>query len=165
MTSIRVRPKIKAISPLQPDVLQQRIYEKLDQNPKIEGLRYQDHILLRIPKGPEYHFWSPQLDLNFDPHEQGTIIHGLYGPSQDVWQVFAVGYGIIGFSLFFLTGYVITAFLLKIFPAMLWVYPALILAAVLLYLFSQYGQKLGAEQTFLLHHFVEDALGEKVDIQ
>jgi hypothetical protein len=34
----------------------------------------------------------------------------------------------------------------------------------LMYVLSQTGQKIGAEQTFLIHHFYEDAIGEKIAI-
>jgi hypothetical protein len=36
--------------------------------------------------------------------------------------------------------------------------------AVILYVFSQVGQKLGAEQTFTLHHFFEEVVHQKVHI-
>jgi hypothetical protein len=34
-----------------------------------------------------------------------------------------------------------------------------------LYFVSQIGQKLGAEETFALHHFVEENLGVKIHIK
>jgi hypothetical protein len=43
--------------------------------------------------------------------------------------------------------------------------PFLGLAAVVLYIIAQFGQKLGVEQTFTLHHFFERSIGSRIHIE
>ena len=40
----------------------------------------------------------------------------------------------------------------------------LAMAALVLYLVAQFGQKIGAEQMFTLHHFFEDSIGHRIHI-
>ena len=47
---------------------------------------------------------------------------------------------------------------------MLWALPGFAVLAILVYIIAQAGQKLGAEQTFTLHHFFEGAVGGKARI-
>ena len=46
----------------------------------------------------------------------------------------------------------------------LWSLPIFATIAFGMYLIAQFGQKIGVEQTFRLHHFFEETVGEKVHI-
>lgn len=49
-------------------------------------------------------------------------------------------------------------------PWGLWIFAALMLIMIGMYIFAQLGQKIGAQQTFLLHQIYEEAVGESVEI-
>ena len=49
-------------------------------------------------------------------------------------------------------------------PWALWILAPLACCALAFYLMAQFGQKLGARQTFQLHQEFESALGRTVDI-
>jgi hypothetical protein len=50
-------------------------------------------------------------------------------------------------------------------PWGLWIFGAMVVIALGLYVFAQFGQKLGAQQTFLLHQIYESAMGRTVEIR
>lgn len=121
------------------------------------------HIVLKIPTELQ-HYWSPQLDLSIEPHEEGTLIRGLYGPNPSVWVMFAFGYGAIAILAMFIAIIGFSQVSLGGNAPILWALPVLGGIAIGLYVASQIGQKLGAEQTFTLHHFFEEAIDAKVHI-
>jgi hypothetical protein len=46
----------------------------------------------------------------------------------------------------------------------LWIATAMLLIAVWMYLSAQFGQKIGAQQTFQLHQIYGEAVGQSVEI-
>ena len=122
-------------------------------------------VSLYIPEA-DTHFWSPRLSVSIDPHDEGgSLLQGTYGPDTNVWAIFVYGYlltgsvglfsGILGFCQWKL-GYP---------PWALWIFAVALVGAAGLYVFAQFGQKLGAQQTFLLHQMFEKAIGRSVEIQ
>lgn len=164
MTSIRIRPRFQQIVPASPDVVQERLRTQLAQSEvPCTGSMLPGHVVLKV-LAREQHYWSPQLSLTLEPHEQGTLVRGLYGPNPTVWAMFAMGYGAISILALFIGIIGLSARSLGQPAPILWALPILFLAALILYLIAQVGQKLGAEQTFLLHHFYENTIGERVPV-
>ncbi len=164
MTSFRIRPRFEIWVPEAPEAVQERIRRRLaDAREICNGTVIPGHIVLKIPAA-EQHFWSPQLSLNLEAHDDGTLISGLYGPNPSVWVMFTFGYGAVGILALFISIFGFTRRSLGLDAPILWVLPLLGIIAVGLYLASQIGQKLGAEQTFTLNHFFEEALGQKVHV-
>jgi hypothetical protein len=164
MTSFRVRPKFKQLSPVSKEEIIKRLEEKIAACPTcIEGKLMSTHGLLRI-KPEDQHFWSPQLAISFESTPEGTVIRGMYGPHPTVWSLFVLGYAILGFSFFFAALVGFARMSLQLSYGILWALPVILILYFFMYLLSQTGQKMGAEQTFLLHHFYEDAIGEKTVI-
>lgn len=164
MTSFRVRPRFKQLSPFSKEELIQRLEEKVASCPTcIEGKLMPTHGLLRI-KPEDQHFWSPQLAISFESTPEGTIIRGMYGPHPTVWSLFVLGYALLGISFFFVALVGFARMSLALSYGIIWVLPVILLLYLVMYLLSQTGQKIGAEQTFLIHHFYEDAIGEKIAI-
>lgn len=128
------------------------------------GREVDNHIVIKIPK-EEQHYWSPQLSLSLEEEEKGTLIRGLYGPSPNVWALFAFGYGalsvlwmfhaIVGFSIWQMGNgsMVLLSSFLEPF------------LALLLYIAAQMGQKKGAEQLYRLHFFFEGIVHSKLIIE
>ena len=166
MTSIRIRPRFKASTTLTPEEVVTLVREHMATlDCGCAATINPGYIVLRIaPK--ERHFWSPQLTLSFQVEEEGgsTIIRGLYGPNPTVWAIFAFGYGAVGILSLFIGLYGLSQYTLDQKATLLWALVPLAIAAIILYLVAQFGQKLGAEQTFQLHHFFEESLGKRIHL-
>lgn len=164
MTSFRIRPRFRVTVPMMPEDIKNRFREKLAMPEcPCEASFFPQHIVLRLPEEAR-HLWSPKLEISLEPSEEGTLIRGLYGPSQQVWTFFTIGYGAIGVLALFITIIGTSQLMLDLPGHILWVLPFLGGVALFLYLLSQTGQKLGAEQTFTLHHFFEHTLELKTPV-
>ncbi len=164
MTSFRIRPRFQAHSSLSAEELQQAIQQRLESHADCcSGMMVTNHVVLKIPTNQQ-HFWSPQLSLNFEETDEGTNISGLYGPNPNVWALFTFAYATIGILALFVTITGTSKMSLGRYAYELWSLPVFAIIAVILYVMSQVGQKLGAEETFTLHHFFEEAIGHKVHI-
>lgn len=121
-------------------------------------------LALRIPE-EDQHFWSPRLQLSFEESgDHETLIQGSYGPNANVWSLFLYSWLVVG-SLGTFSGILgFSQRMIGIRAWGLWIFGAMLAAAVGLYLLAQFGQKLGAQQTFLLHQAYEAAIGDSVEI-
>lgn len=165
MTSIRIRPRFNQTSSYSPEELVQKIRQKLQASKNgcyAESL-HKNFIVMKVKK-EEQHFWSPQLTLSIEKLEEGCHIRGLYTPKPTIWSMFVFMYTGIGVCILFAGLYGLSRVSLNLEAPILWSVPALILLALFLYIIAQIGQKLGAQQMFDLHHFIEDAIDEKVKI-
>ena len=166
MTSIRIRPRFKKSTQELPAELTARFKERLKGSDVAVVARVlPNYMVFRIPE-QNRHFWSPQLSVSIDVDEQEniTILRGLYGPNPTVWALIFYGYVILGIVGLFVLIAGLSELSLGNDPYMLWVLPGLGLAALIVYLIAQFGQKMGVEETFMIHHFFEDTLGEHVHI-
>ncbi|MCF8463284.1 MAG: hypothetical protein K9G41_00470 [Flavobacteriales bacterium] len=167
MSSIHIRPRFKdkyRIKPEEVGNLVRSHLDTLDTGCTAEILP--TFIVINIhPK--EAHFWSPQLSISFEADDQDdsfTIIRGLYGPNPTVWAFFFYGYIALGILAMFLGMYGFSLYSLGHDARILWILPVLAVAALILYLIAQFGQKIGAEQMFTLHHFFEDSIGHRIHL-
>jgi len=164
MASFRVRPRFEIETHKTIEDIISQIKEKLKYNSHhLHGQAMQDHITIRVNKSHR-HYWSPQLSIIMQREENDTKtkIIGVYGPMPNVWTLFALGYLAIGVLFTFIS---IIGFSQKALGnecKILWVLPVLAALATIMYLSSQMGQKLGAAQTYAIHYFFEEALGESL---
>ncbi len=163
MTSIKLRPRFKYYSQYEPTEIQERVKKHLELDDRCIGTVIDGHIVLKIAP-EEYHYWSPQLSLSLEIEKAGTLVRGLYGPNPNVWVLFVFGYGIIAFTVLFIGIIGLSRWSLGMNAPILWMLPILGSAALALYIIGQFGQKIGAEQLFTLHHFLENALEERVHV-
>jgi hypothetical protein len=159
-SSFRVRPRFEHPVALAPDQTRARILEAFrHQAPAFEVKDFPGFIGLHIGAN-ERRYWSPRLLIVLEPTKEGTtLVQGIYGPEMEVWSVFLYGYLITGMLGTFSGMLAYAQFTVGSNPWGLWVVAASATIAVLLYLFAQLGQKLGAWQTFQLHHTYQTALG------
>jgi len=167
MASFRVRPRfeIETDQPI-PEIIERVKISLKNPDAPCRGIAMQDHITLRMPD-KERHFWSPQLSILMLEHEnQPSKIRliGTYGPMPNVWTMFALSYLAIGVLFTFISIVGFSQKMLGMDSNILWLLPALAIVALILYLLSQFRQKLGAEQMFTLHHFFEESIGQKIHI-
>jgi hypothetical protein len=111
------------------------------------------------------HRWSPRLCLNLEPDSTGkTRVVGTYGPDAGAWSAFLYGYMLVG-SIGLFSGMLGACQLwLDMQPWGLWIATLMVLLVVGMYLLAQFGQKMGAQQTFLLHQIYEEAVGQSIKI-
>jgi hypothetical protein len=165
MSSFGFRPHFSEILDLDPEEAQARLLREVEQGEhRCEVKKFPGFVTLRIPE-EDRHFWSPRLTLHFSRTEEGeTQLEGIYGPNANVWAMFLYSYlgtgsialfsGIFGFVQWKLER-----------PAWgLWIFGLMVAAMIGLYLLAQFGQKLGATQTYRLHRIYESAMGREVEI-
>lgn len=165
MTSFRVRPRFRQELDVPPAKLMGMIKGYvINHSDLCDGTFVSNHITLKIPQAQQ-HFWSPQLDVSLEENEGGTIIRGLYGPKPSVWTLFMFGYSVVGILMLFLSLTTFSKWSLGMPVPEIWAIPVLAMLGLGLYFISQVGQKLGAEQTFQLHHIFEEALHQRFHIR
>ena len=166
MSSFRIRPRFTQTVDLDIETVQQRLFARANrEDSRCEVKSFPGFISLRIPE-QDQHFWSPQLNLSLEPdgHDK-TVIHGIYGPNTNVWSLFLYGYLFVG-SLGLFSGILgFAQWMIGSRAWGLWIFGAMLAAAIALYVIAQFGQKIGARQTFLLHLTYEDAMGLPVEIE
>jgi hypothetical protein len=164
MTSFRVRPRFNQIINKEPDQIKDLIASALENSESsIKAIYLPNQITLKIDAS-EKHYWSPQLNLTLEKHEDGTRLRGLYGPNPSVWAIFFFSYSALSIIGLFAGMVILSQYMLKMETPLWWVLPLCLVLGGLLYIIAQTGQKIGAEQMFALHHFYEETLGEKVPI-
>ena len=164
MTSFHIRPRFRKKIILSIDGLKMEVENKLTTTDQCIGSVSRDMIVLKIdPK--EQHYWSPQLSLMLEKHDDHTLVRGLYGPKSSVWAMFAFGYGALSvLGLFHLIAGMSMWQMGKGLLPLLSV-GVEISFALGLYIAAQMGQKKGAEQLYRLHFFIEGILHEKIEIE
>lgn len=161
MSSFRIRPRFKHLIDATQEDLEQKIGEALEQEDEFIHTYLPGHIYIKIhPKSQ--HIWSPQLHLTFEKSDKQVIVRGLYGPNPTIWAFFFFGYVATGILSLFIGMWGLSLYTLGNDASILWVIPGLSLVALVLYLVSQTGQKLGAQQMFDIHHFYEELVRDKI---
>jgi len=159
MTLGPVRPRFRLILPGDPAAHLARVLEWTRRDDcgctsTTTGL----HVSITVREDAR-HTWSPTLHLEFRYEQGETIVDGLLGPSPHIWTMFA--FSAITVLIVIAFGAMIGAAQLTIghAPWAFWSVPAGIAVLVLMYIVSQTGQRLGAEQMRHLRAVVDDALG------
>ena len=164
MSSFRIRPRFKHFIHTNKDELEHSIRTALGNEKLFVFTHVPGHICIKIHTS-ERHVWSPQLDLSFEQEGETVIVRGLYGPNPTLWVVFFFGYAIIGLASLFLSIWGFSVWTLGGDTYFLWALPVLGVAAIILYLVSQTGQKLGAQQMFDIHHFYEGITKDRIVVK
>lgn len=164
MSSFRIRPRFELYSEKNVEDIIHLINDRLKNNKyHLYGIAMQDHITIRV-KSDHKHFWSPQLSvlLQREDADTETKIIGVYGPMPNVWTMFAFSYLALGTLFIFISIVGFSQRTLGNDHSILWSLPAMAIATIVLYLTSQMGQKLAAPQTYAMHYFFQEALGEEI---
>ena len=93
------------------------------------------------------------------------MIHGIYGPNANVWTIFLYGYLLFGSLAMFAGLLGISQWVVGVQDWGLIDLSVLLGVLIGLYLLAQFGQKLAARQTYLLHLTYEAAVDRAVEIQ
>lgn len=161
MTSFRLRPRFSYTTEKSPESVVDSVRKRLQESDQCMGKVLDNHVVLYIPPDLR-HYWSPQLNLSIEAEASGCRIDGLFTPSPSVWGLFTLGYGVLAVLFLFLSIIGGSSYMLGESSWTLYALPVVVVLAIGLYFMSQVGQKIGAEQMFTLHHYLEDALQEKI---
>lgn len=114
------------------------------------------HFDLRVPK-EERHLWSPALSGYFEDQEEGgSVLHGLIGPNPSTWTAVTFSYLALFTGILFLLTLGGVQLFLENSPWALYLAGFLFLLVGVNWLIAQAGQKMAADQTATLRHFLED---------
>ena len=111
------------------------------------------------------HFWSPQLDLNLEKYEDGTLIRGLIGPRPNVWTIFMFFYAISGVSG--LAGIIIGTgqWSMGDTPLAFWLIPFSVIIFLAVYLIGRTGKKIAYNESVDLHDFMIKNVKDPVELE
>jgi hypothetical protein len=156
---LRIRPRFRQEVDLSPEEIKEKLKPALDMNRDICRAKIvQNLIILSVPP-EQQHYWSPQLSLELEKTDSGTMIRGLYGPKPAVWTMFVFFYSGIGFLTLLGLIFGLSQQMLKMEPWALWFFPLGIILIVGFFLVSKIGQGLGQKQMHELKNFVDGVLG------
>jgi hypothetical protein len=166
MSSFRIRPRFSHTVEHSVQETQRRLVQALaTHSPELEVKVFPDFVGVHIGEAAR-RYWSPRLFLSLQAAPAGgTLIEGIYGPEIEVWGVFLYGYLITGLLATFAGIFGCAQLLVKTEPWAFWVVGTMAVLAGLLYLGAQFGQKLGAWQTFQLHQAYQTAIGLPAKIE
>jgi len=167
MSSFRVRPRFTVETEFDMEHLRHRIEvinEAAQSHNRLQVQLFEERIKLQMPEKGS-HYWSPELEMTFRNVEGTTQIRGRYGPHPNVWTLFTLLYLAIAITSLFVMIIGFARLSLGISSRILWLLPLLLGSYLFLYIVSQLGQKLGADETFTIHHFVEELLQKKIILE
>lgn len=158
MSSLQIRPRFKIRMKDNKEVILERIAKALgSEAEEVTGKIVTHHIVLNIIESKQ-HYWSPQLHLEIEEDQDGSLIRGLFGPKPTVWTLFVFLYAVIGlFGLIALT-FGLSEWMLGEESLWIWGIPISILLAAIIYLMARVGQRLGADQMHILREFLDQAI-------
>ncbi len=156
--SLEIRPSFEKQISIPPKEFVAKLCEEFKRNNRrCQGMATQNHVVLRLPQDKQ-HFWSPQLTLELEENEQGTLVRGRYGPKPAVWTLFMFGYGLTGFAwmVFLILG--MSEWMLNGKTVKMWLSLVFLGLGVLLFLGAQAGKALSKEDMRELDEFIREAL-------
>lgn len=155
----RLRPRfeVEVACPSQ-QVLRQLDAQLDDPDGPCRGNVVGRHAMLHI-RDDLRHTWSPYLDLEVEPHGEGALLRGRFGPHPSIWSFFAALYAICAFVA--LGGLIVGLSQLSLgFPAWgLWAVPGALVLAAVVYAVALMGQRLAQEQMHTLQDVLHRAAG------
>ena len=166
MNCLRLRPRFAHILEVGLEEAREHLVGQLRlQEPGCEVKSFPGYICLRIPE-ERRHYWSPRLTLGLEPVDGGhTRVHGIYGPNVNMWASFLYGYLIVG-SVGMFSGILGGCqWVLGLTAWGLWVFSAMLVAAVGMCAVAWMGRRLAAPQTAELHRIYESSVGHEVKLE
>lgn len=156
-----MRPTFEMQLPYSVDEVMNRVGVELKKPSRgHHSLLFQQYVELHIPES-QLRYWSPHLSLSFEGDGSQTRVRGRFAPRNEVWTLVWVIYLLLAFSAFFAAIFECAFWMMG---QSSWFGIAALLALFgigLLYLLSQVGQALSADQILGLksdwQHVVDDA--------
>lgn len=165
MTSFRIRPRFEYLTDMTITDINERLRQIIKRHSKLCLGGIDHHVVIKMDAG-HVKIWSPQCSLNFeeDTENKKVLVRGLYGPNPNVWFFFVLTAGVLLTLMMFIAIIGLSQRSLGHQSDILWLLIPMGGAVAGLYFLSQLGQKLGADQTYDIHHFVEEVFNTDLEI-
>jgi len=154
----RLRPRFEIVTAWAPGDVTAAFADALARTDiPVAGAIAGQHLQLGLPE-EERTFWTPHLDLQVEPHEEGAILRGRIGPHPHVWMMFM---GLHLFVALCLVGglmWGISQMVAGGSPWALWIVPGCLALHAFIAGAAFIGQGLGADQTYRLRTFLDETL-------
>jgi hypothetical protein len=98
------------------------------------------------------------MDLEVEPHEEGSRLRARIGPHPHVWTLFVGLHAFVGFSGLGGVMYGLSQWTAGESPWALWALPLMLVLHAFIAGAAFIGQGLGADQTYQLRSFMDDVL-------
>jgi hypothetical protein len=155
----KIRPRFKLQTPLDIDSIMDIIAGHSQETPDVHCRRHARVLRLSIPKDDQ-HIWSPVLHLSFDSEGDHTIIRGMIGPSESIWQTIMVFYLSISILGFFGSMYALAEWQLHDNLMWLSIIPLTLLALSSIFAISASGKKQAHAQMLHLLRFLRRSVDQ-----
>ena len=156
--NLRVRPRFRMEIPLSPEEILKRLHDANKENPSTCILEFvSNHVTLKIPSAQQ-RYWSPQMQVELESTNNGTLLRGLIGPKPGIWTMFVFFYSAFGFLTMLGALFGISQIMLKMNPWALWSLPVGLIIILLLYMISHLGQQLSKDQIGILIEYLNSAI-------
>ena len=153
----RVRPRFELEIACDPDSLMEGLRDRLPNCPNCTGVSVGRHAELFVPEADQ-RLWSPWLSVTADEADDGAVLRGRFAPHPNVWTFYLfLAFG-LGFALLVGTTWGYAQWTTETTPWALIVVPLVMVLGVALYVASQIGQRLGAEQMTQLRAALEELI-------
>lgn len=165
LNEYQLRPRYKFLNHRDHADLRKSLKQALDADSERWPLQFKDthgHLIFSFRK-PQKHTWSPEMDLNMEPQQEGgTLIRVLIGPAAGVWTFFMFLYSICGLML--IGGFVLSysQFVLEKTIWGFWLIPIAVVSAIAVYLAGLYGKSKAIPQMIFLKKYFDAALPKSI---
>jgi len=154
MSEVQLKLRFQITSPLQKEELVNLLKCRMTKNlEEIHGPVLRDHATINLPI-KQQSICSPQLSLDFNQEESGTVIKGAFGPKPSIWLFFMFVYIVCGFVITF--GGIIGISQLSMDKATIALYPIpfCLLISAGVYYASVYGKRKSRPQMVDLMNYI-----------
>jgi hypothetical protein len=155
MSVPRIRPRFQTLVPCHP----QKAFEKFRLRLQQPQCQFEGTVLdtfIHVTVKPEArHYWSPVLMVQARDVEEGTLLHGHFGPHPYVWTLLLAIGASMGLLGLFVAMYGCAQVILEQPPWALLAIPASVLGMALVYGISLIGQWRAHEQMLQLKSFFD----------
>lgn len=134
------------------------VRNRLPDCPHCTGMSVGRHAELFVPDS-ERRVYSPWLSVTAHDQNGGTTLTGRFAPHPSIWTLYLFCSFGLGFALLVGTTWGYAQWATEKTPWALLTVPAVIGSGFALYLASQLGQRLGAEQMKDLRHAIQELTG------
>ena len=155
---MKIRPTFEYQLDQSPEEVRSKVKQLVGMPERCDASVLKQYAQIRVPPSDQ-HYWSPQLNVQWDEHEGGTQLKGRFGPRPSVWTLFA---GFYMFSIFI--GGMGLIFggaqkQLDLDPWALWAVPVSAVCLAVSYTIAFQGQKLGHDQMHDLEATLQEVVG------
>lgn len=150
----QIRPRFQLSNPKPAEELMSLLVDRIpNTTATIHGSTVGFHASIKLSE-QEQEFWSPQLDIEIEEAEKGSVIKGLFGPRPNLWLLYMFLYLCCGFVLIFSLIAGFSQLSMENTPIGFYAAAPCVLIAIGLRVSAIYGQKKMKHQIEHLYNFL-----------